>query len=308
MMRTRTRRSGGPLEEALKYINVKDKEASFCVLQVAQKGRGVIITTSFAKGQFLLQYSGKLCTWKEGDALEEKLSSGFRFFFQFKGKKYCIDSTQEPSEGPMLGRLVNHGERQEINTKIVNFHDTPAMCLFALRDINKGEELLYDYGVTNLPWKKKHTFEHERIAVTEAEIQENQIDESEEESEETEEQSDLLQAKQTGTGTKHPLVSDESMTIRKKFKESPLTETANKFKTAVPSRPKKVPWSEEEQAAVKRHLGNFIAMQKLPGKEAIQATLKKERCLQKRNWRNVKDFVRNSITSRARKSGRGLCH
>lgn len=109
-------------------------------------------------------------------------------------------------------------------------------------------------------------------------------------------------------GTKHPLVSDESLTIRKKFKESPLTKTANKFKTAVPSRPKKVPWSEEEQAAVKRHLGNFIAMQKLPGKEAIQATLKKERCLQKRNWRNVKDFVRNSITSRARKSGRGLFH
>ncbi|XP_071854468.1 uncharacterized protein [Apostichopus japonicus] len=140
------------------------------------------------------------------------------------------------------------------------------------------------------------------------EMQENQIDESEEESEETEEQSDLLQAKQTETGTKHPLVSDESMTIRKKFKESPLTKTANKFKTAVPSRPKKVPWSEEEQAAVKRHLGNFIAMQKLPGKEAIQATLKKERCLQKRNWRNVKDFVRNSITSRARKSGRGLLH
>ncbi|PIK34726.1 putative M-phase phosphoprotein 8-like isoform X2, partial [Apostichopus japonicus] len=109
-------------------------------------------------------------------------------------------------------------------------------------------------------------------------------------------------------GTKHPLVSDERLTIRKKFKESPLTKTANKFKTAVPSRPKKVPWSEEEQAAVKRHLGNFIAMQKLPGREAIQATLKKERCLQKRNWRNVKDFVRNSITSRARKSGRGLCH
>lgn len=71
---------------------------------------------------------------------------------------FCsIDATKEPTEGPMLGRLVNHGERKERNTKlqIVNFHGTPALCLYALRDIKEGEELLYDYGVANLPWKKK---------------------------------------------------------------------------------------------------------------------------------------------------------
>ncbi|PIK39052.1 hypothetical protein BSL78_24110 [Apostichopus japonicus] len=71
------------------------------------------------------------------------------------------------------------------------------------------------------------------------EIQENQIDESEEESEETEEQNDLLQAKQTETGTKHPLVSDESMTIRKKFKESPLTKKPINSKQQCPLDPKK---------------------------------------------------------------------
>ncbi|PIK58106.1 hypothetical protein BSL78_04962 [Apostichopus japonicus] len=71
------------------------------------------------------------------------------------------------------------------------------------------------------------------------EIQENQIDESEEESEETEEQSDLLQAKQTETGTKHPLVSDESMTIRKKFKESPSPKQPINSKQQCPLDPKK---------------------------------------------------------------------
>ena len=71
---------------------------------------------------------------------------------------FCsIDATKEPTEGPMLGRLVNHGERRERNAKlqVKNFEGIPALCLYALRDINKGEELLYDYGVNDLPWKKK---------------------------------------------------------------------------------------------------------------------------------------------------------
>lgn len=67
-----------------------------------------------------------------------------------------IDASEEPIKEPYLGRLVNHGEKKEINSKLKVIPDPngqPALCLFALRDINTGEELLYNYGISDLPWK-----------------------------------------------------------------------------------------------------------------------------------------------------------
>ena len=68
-----------------------------------------------------------------------------------------VDSTDEPCDGPQLGRLVNHGERRERNAKMkmVVVDGKPSLCLFAIRDIKSGEELLYDYGMNNLPWNVK---------------------------------------------------------------------------------------------------------------------------------------------------------
>ncbi|KAJ8046142.1 hypothetical protein HOLleu_04718 [Holothuria leucospilota] len=31
---------------------------------------------------------------------------------------------------------------------------SPRLCLFARRDIGEGEELRYDYGVDDLPWRQ----------------------------------------------------------------------------------------------------------------------------------------------------------
>lgn len=67
-----------------------------------------------------------------------------------------VDATEEPTTGPMLGRLVNHGERQEVNVKLVviDVGSLPVLCMFALRNIREDEELLYNYGTNNLPWKE----------------------------------------------------------------------------------------------------------------------------------------------------------
>ena len=67
-----------------------------------------------------------------------------------------IDATDEPKREPCFGRLVNHGEKTEINAKmkLLEMEGKPILALFALRNIQEGEEIRYCYGVKNLPWKK----------------------------------------------------------------------------------------------------------------------------------------------------------
>ena len=80
------------------------------------------------------------------------------FFFKHKANKYCIDATKETG---YYGRLVNHS-RVHANcvAKVVELSDQPHLVLIASRDINKGEELLYDYGdqrshvIMHHPWLK----------------------------------------------------------------------------------------------------------------------------------------------------------
>ncbi len=49
--------------------------------------------------------------------------------------------------------------------------DTPHLCLFAKRDILLKEEISYDYGVANLPWRAKvRQAEFSSLYVDEAEV------------------------------------------------------------------------------------------------------------------------------------------
>lgn len=54
-------------------------------------------------------------------------------------------------------------------------------------------------------------------------------------------------------------------------------------------------WSEDEKAAVLKHLQTSILLKKLPGKAAIDKCIESEGALANRSWRNVKDFCRNLI-------------
>ncbi|XP_038047981.1 uncharacterized protein LOC119722062 isoform X3 [Patiria miniata] len=66
-----------------------------------------------------------------------------------RSDKFPVDATK--SRG--LGRMVNDGCGREINCKaqLVDDH----LCLFATEDLPIGAELRYDYGIPNLPWRKK---------------------------------------------------------------------------------------------------------------------------------------------------------
>ena len=38
--------------------------------------------------------------------------------------------------------------------KLKIFNNYPRLCLFAAKDIDPGEEIRYDYGDENAPWRK----------------------------------------------------------------------------------------------------------------------------------------------------------
>jgi hypothetical protein len=71
---------------------------------------------------------------------------------------YSIDATEEPKRCSSLGRLVNHG-RKDYNAKmkVQEIDQSVCLCLYACRDIEAGEEILYNYGLKTLPWEVKVT-------------------------------------------------------------------------------------------------------------------------------------------------------
>ena len=50
---------------------------------------------------------------------------------------------------------AHQGPAKNSVIKIIDNNNTHHLCLFALRNIEENEELRYDYGDPNLPWRKK---------------------------------------------------------------------------------------------------------------------------------------------------------
>ncbi|XP_030846990.1 nuclear speckle splicing regulatory protein 1-like [Strongylocentrotus purpuratus] len=161
-MLTRRRHCGvgkpNPLEVAAQYTEKEKDPPHFIVKLFENKGRGIVAQRDISKGEFLLEYPGQLISAQEGNQREEEESSGFRFFFKHQGQSYCLDATDECAFGDRLGRLVNHGQGREENArmKILDMKSHPHMWIIATKNISKGTEVLYNYGVRELPWKKKH--------------------------------------------------------------------------------------------------------------------------------------------------------
>ena len=65
-------------------------------------------------------------------------------------KKKCFIFSIDATEDNHLGRFVNDSPSKDANcvirTKI--FDNKPYLCIYAKKDIKKGDELRYDYGGT----------------------------------------------------------------------------------------------------------------------------------------------------------------
>ncbi|XP_059204962.1 histone-lysine N-methyltransferase set-1-like [Centropristis striata] len=145
-----------PCHDAEKHIRLKtDKAGLREVLVNSYKGRGVFASIPFIKGDFVLEYRGKLFPPDSPPVLEtySETEATYLFDFQWKGKSWCLDASLEDQS---LGRLVND-EHKNPNCKVqtIQVENMPHLCLFAIRDIMPGEEVTYNYGDSDWPWRKQ---------------------------------------------------------------------------------------------------------------------------------------------------------
>ncbi|XP_060741839.1 histone-lysine N-methyltransferase EHMT1-like [Tachysurus vachellii] len=119
-------------------------------------GRGVFTSQPIKQGAFVLEYRGELISLDKCQSRHySKTQSTFLYEFEWKKQKWCIDASKEDGS---LGRLVNVNHKfPNCVMKKVIVNDRPHLCLFAVRHIEAGTELDYNYGDSKWPWRIKVT-------------------------------------------------------------------------------------------------------------------------------------------------------
>ncbi|XP_048051385.1 histone-lysine N-methyltransferase ash1-like isoform X1 [Megalobrama amblycephala] len=120
------------------------------------KGRGVFTTRAFFRRDFVLEYRGELLSSEESlDRTEHytEAENAFLFDFQWRGRNWCMDASKEDCS---LGRLVNDEHRNPTcKMRTLEVSRKPHLCLFAVRDILPGEEITFNHGYSDWPWRVK---------------------------------------------------------------------------------------------------------------------------------------------------------
>ncbi|XP_059371080.1 uncharacterized protein LOC132108389 [Carassius carassius] len=153
-----TRRRKPPTQDAIEHaVKAHDKTAELEVQYINSfKGRGVFAKARFRKGDFVVEYRGELIDSKESQRRRRTYHNRcgvFMFDFYWQEKTWCVDAAREDGS---LGRLVNDDHKHpNCKMKRVITEGKPHLCLFALKDIYEGEEITYDYGGTDWPWRKQ---------------------------------------------------------------------------------------------------------------------------------------------------------
>ncbi|XP_039291196.1 histone-lysine N-methyltransferase PR-Set7-like [Nilaparvata lugens] len=132
------------LEEAV----VSKSEDGLEIRMFPGKGRGIVTTRSFNRGEFVVEYAGELITYEEAKKREQVYANDqntgcYMYYFKHNNGRYCVDATPESDR---LGRLVNHSRFGNLMTKTVVVDNQPHLVLIAKDDIQSGDEITYDYG------------------------------------------------------------------------------------------------------------------------------------------------------------------
>uniref|UniRef100_A0A1I8J3S7 B box-type domain-containing protein n=1 Tax=Macrostomum lignano TaxID=282301 RepID=A0A1I8J3S7_9PLAT len=117
---------------------------------VDAEGLGAFARTDLPKGTVVCTYGGELIQGqkarlaREEDIVKQGKPCCFLFFFSWRDQAYCIDAT---NTFQYVGRYINHSRRRNnLKPIVADVNNKPHLVFQAIRDIARGEELLYDYG------------------------------------------------------------------------------------------------------------------------------------------------------------------
>ena len=67
----------------------------------------------------------------------------YMLYFKHDSKRLAIDATKEDKT---FGRLINHAKDANVSMKVVSVARKPSVVFIALKSIEPGDEIQYDYG------------------------------------------------------------------------------------------------------------------------------------------------------------------
>lgn len=114
----------------MKKQEEKRKKANFSVKRSAS-GLGLFANAPFEKGDFVIEYAGKLLNGKEAD------EKGGRYLFRINSR-WTIDGSTRKN----LARYINHSCRPNCEP----YHSGKKILIYAEKKIQPGQELTYNYG------------------------------------------------------------------------------------------------------------------------------------------------------------------
>ncbi|KAE9553795.1 hypothetical protein FO519_003016 [Halicephalobus sp. NKZ332] len=150
-VRRSARKTGKEIEAEVRLdlrrkIETCENETDLIIEDFEAKGRGIRAGKKFEKGDFVCEYKGEIIKFvkareREANYSKDPKVGSYMYYFQHNNAKWCVDATEESR---FKGRLINHSfYSPNLKTKVVDFGDNCFyLCLFALRDIEEGEELL----------------------------------------------------------------------------------------------------------------------------------------------------------------------
>ncbi|MDR2870996.1 MAG: SET domain-containing protein-lysine N-methyltransferase [Xanthomonadaceae bacterium] len=111
-------------------------------------GNGVFATAFIGKGERIIEYKGRRCTHDEVDRnMEGDVESGHTFLFTLNDE-YVIDA----GSGGNDARWINHSCAPNCEAVVEesesNDHRRDRIFIEAIADIEPGDELTYNYGIT----------------------------------------------------------------------------------------------------------------------------------------------------------------
>ena len=149
---TSTRKSTGNKKSAGKTAaskTVAKPSKPYAVRKSAIHGKGVVATRAIRKGRVLMEYTGERITWEEAEVRYPVDPIPYHtFLFETGDGSNCLDAARKRT----IAKWVNHSCKPNCEAEE---DDDERVFIKARRNIDKGEELTYDYNLTSEGRMKK---------------------------------------------------------------------------------------------------------------------------------------------------------